>query len=75
LFLPFEEQLQKIVSYIKRQINMKEFILECKNIEPILDFLKMTKIGFTKELRTKVRGKVIEREQEVEELDKAIEAA
>jgi hypothetical protein len=40
-----------------------------------LDSLKKTGIGFTKELRTKVRGKEIEREEEEEELDTSIEAA
>jgi hypothetical protein len=40
-----------------------------------LDFLKKTGIGFAKELRTKVRGKEIEREEEEEELDMATEAA
>jgi hypothetical protein len=54
---------------------MKEFVLESQNIKLILDFLKMIGIGFTKELRTKVRGKEKEREEKEEELDMAIEAA
>jgi hypothetical protein len=64
-----------MVSYTKGQINTKEFVLESENIKPILDFLKKTGIGFAKELRTKLRGKEIEREEEEEELDMAIEAA
>jgi hypothetical protein len=64
-----------MVSYTKEQINTKEFVLESENIKPILDFLKKTGIGFKKELRTKVRGKEIEREEEEEKLDMAIEAA
>jgi hypothetical protein len=78
LFIPcprFEEQRRGMVSYTKGQINTKEFVLESENIKPILDFLKRTGIGFTKELRTKVRGKEIEREEEEEELDTTIEAA
>jgi hypothetical protein len=53
----FEEQWRETVSSTKRQINTKEFVLESENIMPILDFLKQTGIGFSKELRTKVRGK------------------
>jgi hypothetical protein len=64
-----------MVSYTTGRINTKEFILESENIKPILDFLKKTEIGFAKELRTKLRGKEIEREEEEEELDMAIEAA
>jgi DNA primase catalytic subunit len=71
----FEEKRREMVSYTKGQINTKEFVLESENIKPILDFLKKTGIGFAKELRTKLRGKEIEREEEEEELDKAIEAA
>jgi hypothetical protein len=44
-----------------------------ENIKPILDFLKKTGIGFTKELGAKLRGKEIKREED--ELDMAIEAA
>jgi hypothetical protein len=69
----FEEQSWEIVSYTKGQINTKEFVLESENIQLILDFLKKIGIGFAKELRTKLRGKEIERE-EGEELDMAIEA-
>jgi hypothetical protein len=69
-----EEQRREMVSYTKRQINTKEFVLESENIKPILDFLKKAGTGFTKELRAKVRGKEIGRE-EVDELDTAIEAA
>jgi hypothetical protein len=46
-----------------------------ENIKPILDFLKRTGIGCSKEPRTKVGGKEIEREEEEEEFDIAIEAA
>jgi hypothetical protein len=63
-----------MVSYTKGQINTKEFVLKSENIKPVLDFLKKTGIGFAKELRTKLRGKEIEREEE-EELDMAIEGA
>jgi hypothetical protein len=62
-------------SYTKGQINTKEFVLESENIKLSLGFLKKTGIGFTKQPRTKVRGKEIEKEEEEEELDMAIEAA
>jgi hypothetical protein len=68
----FEELQREMVRYTKGQINTKEFVLESENIQAILDFLKKTGIGFTKELRTKVRGKKIEREEEEEEIDMVI---
>jgi hypothetical protein len=46
-----------MISHTKEQISTKKFVLEGENIKPILDFLKKVGISFTKELRTRARGK------------------